>query len=112
MVMEMHNNPVDPIPAYSSMHPMVIPAFAAPDPDAAMTAARRRRRDLRRGDGTAGWLAPVDAPESVGARHPALRARDAAAARLNFCLAVAQAFGLPVTSAGFQASLCVLKKQA
>ena len=38
VVIEIYNNPVDPIPDYSSMHPMRHHlAFAAPDPDAAKT---------------------------------------------------------------------------
>jgi glyoxylase I family protein len=39
VVVEIYSNPVDPIPDYSSMHPMRFHlAFAAPDPDAARTA--------------------------------------------------------------------------
>jgi glyoxylase I family protein len=38
VVIEIYNNPVDPIPDYSSLHPMRQHlAFAAPDPDAART---------------------------------------------------------------------------
>jgi glyoxylase I family protein len=39
VVIEIYSNPVDPIPDYSSMHPMRLHlAFAAPDPEAARTA--------------------------------------------------------------------------
>jgi glyoxylase I family protein len=39
LVIEIYSNAVDPIPDYSSMHPMRFHlAFAAPDPDAARTA--------------------------------------------------------------------------
>lgn len=38
-VIELYSNPVDPIPDYSSMHPLRLHvAFATPDPDAARTA--------------------------------------------------------------------------
>jgi catechol 2,3-dioxygenase-like lactoylglutathione lyase family enzyme len=39
VVMEIYSNPVDPFPAYATMHPLRLHvAFAADDPDAAKTA--------------------------------------------------------------------------